>query len=397
MQLRYLTHPDMSRILLVGATGYVGGTVLCQLLTSFNFSLKDLVIHLLVRSETQAQRLREAYGGRVHTILWRGLEDTEFIRDTAAQYDIIINAGSGFVPSGATAFVDGLARRLGAGNPVPWLIHTAGCTNLVDPSKESHEWNDERDGRVIYDYVKELDSKSPYPQRTAELATLEAADLSGVQAVSVQAPCIIGEGNGLFNQQGLVIPLIMRYVIEHGHGFKVNDKANFDWVSYTAEERLIRITDSVAQVHVEDLADYYVSIVRTVLERPDRGVGYIPSGKEGIIFPTVGRALITEMNEKALDASFAAGVLPRKDTPPQKEIRLVPLQEIADELTSGFYDIAERAWGGEKAVRGTIGQKIFGWNPTKLEDAWNQDFEDEMIAYTEGRRGITLNNCVAAP
>lgn len=151
------------------------------------------------------------------------------------------------------------------------------------------------------------------------------------------------------------------------------------------------------QVHIEDLADYYVSIVRTILERPDRGVGYLPSGKGGILFPTVGRALVVELNEKALDVSFAAGVLPRKDTPQQKEIRVVSVQEIADELTSGFYDIAERGWGGEKAVRGTVGQRLFGWNPTKLEDAWDQDFEDEMIAYTEGRRGITLGNCVAAP
>lgn len=249
MQLQRLKNISMSRILLVGATGYVGGSVLSQLLTSFDSPLKDLVIHLLVRSESQAQKLQEAYGNRVHTILWKGLGDTEFIKDTAAQYDIVVNAGSGFVPSGATAFVDGLSRRLGTGNPVPWLIHTAGCTNLVDTSMESHEWNDERDGRAIYDYMEHLDSNSPYPQRTAELATLERADLSGVQAVSVQAPCIIGEGTGLFNQQGLVIPMVTRYVIEHGHGFKVNDKANFDWVSFIAKTCEIWAADLFAGTH----------------------------------------------------------------------------------------------------------------------------------------------------
>jgi hypothetical protein len=145
------------------------------------------------------------------------------------------------------------------------------------------------------------------------------------------------------------------------------------------------------------LADYYITIVKTILERPDRGLGYIPTGKQGILFPTVGRALITDMNATALDVAFAARVLPRRDTPQEKEIRLVPLQEIADELTGGFCEIAERGWGGEKAVRGTIGQKVLGWNPKKSESDWKQDFEDELGAYMEGRRGITINSCVAAP
>jgi nucleoside-diphosphate-sugar epimerase len=386
----------MSSILLIGATGYVGGTVLSQLLNSTESSLRDLVIHLLVREDTQKQTLHEAYGDRVHTISWNGLEDTAFIEDTAAQYDIIINAGSGFIPAGSKAFVDGLARKVGTGSPVPWLIHTAGCTNLVDPTRKALEWNDEEDGRAIYEHEVELEKKAPYPQRTAELTVLERADSSGVRAVSVQAPCIFGEGTGLFNRQGLVIPLLTRYVINHGHGYKLNDTANFNWVNLYPR-RVHFSADNGFQVHIEDIASYYVSIVRTILERPDRGVGYIPSGKEGILFPTVGCALITEMNSKALDVAFAAGILPREDTPQHKQIRLIPLQELADELAAGFCDIAEYGLGSEKAVTGTIGQKLLGWNPTRLESAWDQDFEDEMVAYMEGRRGSTFKNCIGAP
>ena len=126
-------------------------------------------------------------------------------------------------------------------------------------------------------------------------------------------------------------------------------------------------------------------------------MGYIPTGKEGILFPTVGRALISEMNAMALEVAFAAKVLPREGTSQQKEVRLAPLQEIADELTGGFSEIAERGWGGEKAVRGTIGRKLLGWKPKKLEGDLRKDFEDELFAYMEGRRGITINSCVAAP
>ena len=220
----------MSKILLVGATGYVGGTVLSQLLTSTEASLRALKVDLLIRREHQAEKLRSVYGDRIKTILWAGLDGIQFIEQVAAHYDIIINAGSGFITAGAKAFVDGLAHRVEAGQPVPWLLHISGCTNLVDPSKQPFEWNDGRDGQAIFDYMKSLDIKEPYPQRTTEITVLETAAERGVQAVSLQAPCIFGEGTGLFNQQALVIPLIIRYAVQHGYGFKLNDKANFDWV-----------------------------------------------------------------------------------------------------------------------------------------------------------------------
>lgn len=220
----------MSKILLVGATGYVGGTVLSQLLTSTEASLRALKVDLLIRREHQAEKLRSVYGDRIKTILWAGLDGIQFIEQVAAHYDIIVNAGSGFITAGAKAFVDGLAHRVEAGQPVPWLLHISGCTNLVDPSKQPFEWNDGRDGQAIFDYMKSLDIKEPYPQRTTEITVLETAAERGVQAVSLQAPCIFGEGTGLFNQQALVIPLIIRYAVQHGYGFKLNDKANFDWV-----------------------------------------------------------------------------------------------------------------------------------------------------------------------
>jgi nucleoside-diphosphate-sugar epimerase len=379
----------MSKILLTGATGYVGGTVLAQLVQSNESSLKNLSFDLLVRNESQAQKLRDAYGTRVNTILWEGgLEDTVFIANTAEKYDIIVNVGSGFIPSGATAFVEGLARRArgsaedGSNHTAPWLLHIAGCTNLSDrpltqEPQPLREWDDSADGEKIFEFMQELDSREPYLQRTTEVGVLGAAAASGVvNAVSLNTPLIFGEGTGLFNQGGLVIPLILRYVVKHGHGFKLNDTANFDWV------------------HVEDLANFYVLLVRAILERSDRGVGFIPSGKRGVIFPTTGRVLITDINQWALDAVFEAGVLPREGTPKNKEIRQATLKDIADELTAGREDVAERGWGGHKATNGTWGPKVLGWEPRYRDDSLRQDVRDEVVALKEGKRGMTIDNCI---
>jgi nucleoside-diphosphate-sugar epimerase len=373
----------MSKILITGATGYVGGTVLSQLITSTASSIKDLTFDLFVRDDAQALKLKDTYGSRVNIIKWSGLEDTAFIEDTAANYDIVINTGSGFIPEGAVAFVNGLARGINAGKPAPWMLHISGCTNLSDrpltqPPQPAREWNDEADGDKILEFMASLDKMEPYSQRTAEVGVLEAAAATGVQAISINTPCIFGEGTGLFNRQGLVIPLIMMYVVQHGYGWKLNETANFDWV------------------HVLDLADIYVLLVRTILEREDRGVGYFPSGKSGIMFAAVGRTLIKDINQRCLDAAFADGTLPREDTPKEKEIRLVPLQEIADKLTAGRRDIAERGWGGHKATKAILARKLLGWEPKRLQNAWFKDFRDELTTLEQNRRMVTMESCIGA-
>ncbi|KAK7423544.1 hypothetical protein QQX98_001002 [Neonectria punicea] len=277
--------PGINKVLLLGATGYVGGTVLDHLINSKEPSIKALSFDLPVRNKDTTERLRKAYGNRVNPILWR-----------------------------------------------------------------DREW-DNTNGRAVYEFLKAADESDPYPQRSAEIAVLMAAENTGVQAVSLNSPCIFGIGTGLFNQQGFIIPTFMRYVIQHGYGFKLNDTAVFDWV------------------HVDDLADVFVLLVQTILGREDRGVGYIPSGKSGIISTAVKRDLQTEMMQLCLDAAFDLGVLPREDTPKKKEIREVSLQEIADEIIDDLVGMAELSWAGHKAFKGTVAKKLLGWHPTRLDEA----------------------------
>ncbi|OGM49900.1 hypothetical protein ABOM_001445 [Aspergillus bombycis] len=370
----------MTKILLTGATGYIGGTVLDHLVKSPATSIKDLTIDLLVRSNTAAEKLSRTYGDRVKPILWTGFTDLQFAADTAADYDIIINAGTGFIADGTKALIDGLARRIRPGTPVPWLIQISGCTNLSDrpltqTAYPDREWDD-ADGNAIYEFLRSEDVRDPYSQRTTEVGVLVAAEETGVQAVSVNAPCIFGMGRGLFNTQGLVHIVTMRYVLRHGHGFKLNDTANFDWV------------------HVEDLADVFVLLVRAILERGDRGVGYIPSGKNGVVFPAVKRVLVTQIMQECLDTAFGAGALPREGTPKEKEIRLVGLQEVADELMAGLLGVTERAFAGHKKMKGTVANRLLGWSPTRLEEAWRQEYVDALELLQSGNGLDTLEACV---
>jgi hypothetical protein len=77
-----------------------------------------------------------------------------------------------------------------------------------------------------------------------------------------------------------------------------------------------------------------------------------------------------------------------------KEVRLVSLDEIADKLTAGRRDIAERGWAGHKAMKAVYARKLLGWEPKRGQEAWEKDFRDELIALKENRRMVTLESCV---
>lgn len=200
------------RILLVGATGFIGGTVLHFLLQSPSPYLSKCPITVLVRGEDRAARLNEVYGDRIKTIVFAGLDDTDHIAAVASQHDIVINSGTGTHGAGAEAMVRGLeagAASRESGRKA-WMIHVSGVTNITDYplSGDSHpdRWFDDADPLAIYEFEKEQEARKPYFPRTAELGVIDAADETSVNAVVVQAPALIGEGRGLFAIKGTVIP-----------------------------------------------------------------------------------------------------------------------------------------------------------------------------------------------
>ncbi|KAK8109298.1 hypothetical protein PG984_015099 [Apiospora sp. TS-2023a] len=378
------------KILLTGATGYVGGTVLHRLMTSTAPSVKNLKVSVLVRGEERADQLVRTYGeDRVAPVLFRDYDETKLIEQLSSQHDIVINAGSGFHPSSAEAMVQGLSQRTQTTSSTrPWMLHTSGCSNVSDrpitgeafPNRELHD----ADGTAVYDFEKSENEREWYPQRAAELAVLghpavtDSEDANGVGALSIQAPCIFGEGEGLFQRAGLMVPIMMRYVVEKGYGFQLGDG-----------------TGVIDYVHVADLADLYVRCVRDIVETRAQN---LPSGARGIVFPTAGRVYMKDIAQGCLDAAFAAGVLPRGGdgvmTPLRKYIMQVDLQEAAT-TTAGNLVVAEVGWAGHRATKGTVARTQLGWNPVHGEEAWQQDFVDELRHVVAGQRTVTIDSCIA--
>ncbi|KAI0477308.1 NAD dependent epimerase/dehydratase [Xylariaceae sp. FL0804] len=391
---------DPPKILLLGATGYIGGTVLDALVASrdpflaavprFTVLLRshrsratDRTADWVVDDEEdhRARRLSAAYGGRVACVPFAGLDDAEVVRAVAAEHDVVVNVGTGFHPGGTEALVHGLVKRRETHPDSPaWLLHLSGCTNIADrpfsgTPYPDREWDD-ADSEAIFTFEQAENARHWYPQRAAELAALGTAAGTGVNALSLLAPLVFGTGGGLFNRAGIMVPTVMNYVLARGHGFSLGYPA----------------MGVIDRVHVADLADLYLLCLGRILA--GRGAE-LPNGRAGIMLVENGRLDMNEISHACLDVAFAAGVLPRADGGPrEKEVRTVTLAEAA-ELTAGNLEVAEAGWGGNKRMRGTLSRRLLGWTPTRGEAAWRRDLQDELQACLRGLRGVTIDGCIA--
>jgi regulator of extracellular matrix RemA (YlzA/DUF370 family) len=111
---------DTKKILLTGATGYIGGSVLTALLNSAEPVPQSAPITCLLRGADRAALLSSTYGVRVKPVLYRDLNDTETATAVAAQHDIVIHCTLGYHPVSALALVRSLAQpRASTGRGVP--------------------------------------------------------------------------------------------------------------------------------------------------------------------------------------------------------------------------------------------------------------------------------------
>ncbi|KAK6856204.1 hypothetical protein PG995_008355 [Apiospora arundinis] len=357
------TSASYPRILLTGATGFIGGTILTNLLSQS--SLAHLTFTCLVRGADRVTKLTAHYGDRVKPVLHEGLDDLEAIESIAAQHDIVINAGLGYHPASAQALVRGLGQRKAA-NPERdvWMIHTSGTSNLADRPITGGGSDDSSQGELrefddatvdIYGYEKRLEEAAPYAQRTTELGVVDAGMALGVKTLVIMSGLIYGRGTGLFNRISIQIPVFARAALAAGRAVVVGRGAG-EW----------------DHVHVEDLAELYRVVLAEVLQD---GGARLPTGKEGIIFSGNGRHTWHEVAQGIADACYAVGRVQ------DKTVKSVELDEAARFFDMGIDDpnIIELGLCSNSRTVSTVARGL-GWKPVRAQEAWMQGFQDDVDA-----------------
>ncbi|KAM0249827.1 hypothetical protein ACHAQJ_008895 [Trichoderma viride] len=212
-----------SRILLIGASGYIGGSVLSSLLSSDLPSLKGKTISVVVRREDQAKALAKI--GAI-PVLFNGLDDLEMMRKIASAYD--------------------------RDHPIKGIFI------------ENHVFSDKED---IFSYEKYRESITQYDQRTSDVTVIETGLEAGVKTYIIMPPLIYGRGSGLFNTLSIQIPLLIRQAIKSGHA------------------EIIGLGDPVwNHVHVSDPTELYKLFIHRILTTQPltsgpRGIYFAESGE----------------------------------------------------------------------------------------------------------------------
>ncbi|KAI2636869.1 NAD dependent epimerase/dehydratase family protein [Hypomontagnella submonticulosa] len=347
------------KILLTGATGYIGGTILTHLLNSSSPALSSATITCLMRGADRAAILTSAYGSRVRPVLYKDLDDIEATTAAAAEHDIVINTTLGYHPASAVALVRGLAQRKAVTGRDVWMIFTSGTSNLGDRpitkawvEPEGREFDDAKDD--VYGYEKDREVREgPYHQRTAEMAVVDTGLELGVKTLVIMSPTIFGIGTGLFNKISSQIPAHVRATLKNKRAVVLGEgKGVWD------------------HVHVEDLAELYLIAVKRIVENGGEG---LPSGKKGIIFSGNGRHTWLEVAQGVADACFEEGKIP------DRQVQSLSIPEAVSTMLEGLADerVIELAISSNSRTVSTVGRSL-GWKPTRGEEAWKNAFREDL-------------------
>ncbi|KAH9940362.1 NAD-P-binding protein [Epithele typhae] len=321
-------------VFLLGATGYIGGSVLSHLLSSPAASRYKITA--AVRSEEKAEKIR-SFG--VDAVL-ASLDDTERLEALASQADVVVECADADHSASTKAILSGLKKRHQETGQVPALIHTVSCATCIsDPSDTdvrsqalvcgppgmlssqtvhySHGpgvLTDNAAGMFATDTIwydndpDQLDTIAPsQPHREVDLAVIAADSEGYVKTFLVLPSTIYGlvEGQlvdaGIMNPQSQQIPRLIRTGIARKQAGMVGLGRNI-WPN----------------VHIKDVAGLYETILHALME--GREIGH---GREGYYFGENGEhtllALAGEIGKVLVKLGVASSEEPTTFTP--KELK----------------------------------------------------------------------------
>jgi nucleoside-diphosphate-sugar epimerase len=319
--------PPQPNIILIGASGFVGGTILSRLSSTH----PHVHITCLIRREGAAAALTSRYPNV--TPLVSQDSSPAFLTAIAARADLIINASGDNVPV-ICALIDGLASQHAATDPPhPRLVSLTGPRSLIDLSQpitgnlspDSRPWSDIDDAGSI------LSMPADRIHAGADQAIIAHSISRGVGTILVSPGQLFGQGEGLFKNES-------------------NSAAYY--AAAKARRRSFVIGDGTATwswTSIRDLGDAVVFLAGMALGLGGDGKRQIGVNLEGYYFVQTGDLSMME-RARAVSERLGLGVV--ESIPVERAKKIHPFGHIM--------------WGCGERTRGDRLAEL-GWEPKQTD------------------------------
>ncbi|KAH8602987.1 NAD dependent epimerase/dehydratase family protein [Bisporella sp. PMI_857] len=343
------------RILVLGATGYIGGSTLSKLLEANNDSY---ILSALVRKPEQAAKLEEA---GVTGILFKDLDDSEAITNAAKEHDIIIGAASARHQGSVKAILEGLGQRKGSPLGDVHYIHTSGASMLGDWPESGRRADTSIHSDVdedIYLVERQFPKDEPCsPVRDLNQLVVEIGEQKGVRTYIVPPPLIFGRGTGLFTEGVGQVHMLTELALKAKQAVMVGSGSGI-W----------------NRVHIKDLSNLYLLLTQRILSQKAT-----PHGKTGYYFAENGyqswKSIATGIGKVGKEFGIFA----------TDAVGNVELQEVADRWYGGNVNSAEGVLASNARIKADRARYVLGWSPNYGDDVFENDIRE--VVTTMSKKG----------
>ncbi|KAI0314826.1 NAD(P)-binding protein [Amylostereum chailletii] len=282
----------MSSVFYIGATGYIGGSLLVELVKRY----PDWKITALLRSDKHADTIR-ALG---LSLVMGSFEDHALVTEQSRMADLVINTADSDNVAFNAAILAGMKQRFEEGKPKGTLIHTSGCAVCLDKKTDGkvdpqgRVWND-----INVDDIKAITPEMMHGQ--VDVPILKAGEEGYLNAYILCPGGIVGTNKGPVKSARSFFTRFLAQLFSQLGGVYIGEG-----------------TSEFLFVHIDDLVDLYLRVIDIAVEGKDSGASpyerYYYVTANGVAWKEIAGSIAGELQRR--------GVL--KDGTP-KAVKLVDL------------------------------------------------------------------------
>jgi nucleoside-diphosphate-sugar epimerase len=302
-------------LFVIGGTGYIGGSVLHLIQERKLLNLFDVTV--LVRNNEDFSKLKEM---GMNPILGT-IDNSSLIEVESSKSDIVLSMANCDHQQSVHAMIKGLEKRAQQSAPKPLLIHTSGAGVLSENSNGAGLALENDLDAVIWDdndLNSFLEIPSYAPHRHVDLEIIDTYAKEIINTSIVVPPTVFGKGLGLFasKRMSIQIPRLVYQSLVNRRVMYVGNGEN-QW----------------SNVHVADLAELYILMLKSYVESGEIDKIYYPS-TEYFIWLDVAKRVAEILSDK----------------------KLIVNNEITTGLQNGWF------WGSNVRMISSNGNRL-GWIP----------------------------------